>query len=77
MILRQGIVLAALGTVVGLGLAFGVARGVSFFLYGVSPFEPATYGGMAAALLLAALVATYVPALRATRVDPVEALRAE
>jgi putative ABC transport system permease protein len=77
MILRQGIVLAALGTIVGLGLAFGVARGVSFFLYGVSPFEPATYGGMAAALLIAALVATFFPALRATRVDPVEALRAE
>ncbi len=77
MILRQGLVLAAIGTAVGLGLAFGVARGVSFFLYGVSAFEPTTYTGMAAALLIAALVATYFPARRATRVDPVEALRAE
>jgi putative ABC transport system permease protein len=77
MILRQGVVLAVIGTVIGLGLAFGVARGVSFFLYGVSAFEPATYGVMAAALLIAALVATFFPARRATRVDPVEALRAE
>jgi putative ABC transport system permease protein len=77
MILRQGAILAAIGTVIGLGLAFGVARGVSFFLYGVSAFEPATYGAMAAALLIAALVATFFPARRATRVDPVEALRAE
>lgn len=77
MILRQGATLAAIGTVIGLGLAFGVARGASFFLYGVSAFEPVTYGGMAAALLIAALVATFFPARRATRVDPVEALRAE
>jgi ABC-type antimicrobial peptide transport system permease subunit len=77
MILRQGVILAAIGTVVGLGLAFGVARGVSFFLYGVSAFEPATYAAMATALLIAALVATFFPARRATRVDPVEALRAE
>lgn len=77
MILRQGAILAAIGTVIGLGLAFGVAKGVSYFLYGVSAFEPATYGAMAAALLIAALVATFFPARRATRVDPVEALRAE
>ncbi|MEJ2371557.1 MAG: sodium ion-translocating decarboxylase subunit beta, partial [Gemmatimonadales bacterium] len=77
MILRQGTILAVIGTAFGVGLAFGVARGVSFFLYGVSAFEPATYGTMAAALLIAALVATFFPARRATRVDPVEALRAD
>ncbi|MEJ2335669.1 MAG: ABC transporter permease [Gemmatimonadales bacterium] len=77
MILRQGTILAVIGTAFGVGLAFGVARGVSFFLYGVSAFEPATYGIMAAALLIAALVATFFPARRATRVDPVEALRAD
>jgi ABC-type antimicrobial peptide transport system permease subunit len=77
MIMRQGMILATIGIAMGLGLAFAMAKGVSFFLFGVSPFEPVTYGGMAAALLLSGLVATYFPARRATRVDPVQALRAE
>ncbi len=77
MILRQGTILAAVGIVVGLGIAFAMARGLSFFLHGVDAFEPLTYGGMALALLLAGILATYLPALRATRVNPVEALRAE
>jgi putative ABC transport system permease protein len=77
MVLRQGAVLAVIGIVVGLGVAFAMARGLSYFLYGVNAFEPLTYGGVAAALLIAGVAATYPPALRATRVDPVEALRAE
>ena len=77
MILRQGAILAVVGIVVGLGLAFAMAKGMSFFLVGVSAFEPVTYGGMAAVLLIAGIVATYFPARRATRIDPVEALRAE
>jgi predicted permease len=77
MIMRQGMILAAIGIVVGLGLAFAMAKGVSFFLFGVSPFEPATYGGMAAALLLSGVIASYFPARKATKVNPVEALRAE
>lgn len=77
MIMRQGMILATIGIAVGLGLAFAMAKGVSFFLFGVSPFEPATYGGMAVALLLSGVLATYFPARRATHVNPVEALRAE
>ena len=77
LIMRQGTILAAIGIVVGLGLAFAMAKGVSFFLYGVGAFEPLTYGGMAAALLVSGLLATWFPARRATRVDPVKALRAE
>jgi putative ABC transport system permease protein len=77
MIVRQGTVLAAIGILIGLGLAYAMARGVSFFLYGVGAFEPWTYAGMAAALLLSGVVATWLPARRATRIDPVEALRAE
>jgi predicted permease len=77
MIVRQGTVLAVIGIILGLGLAYVMARGVSLFLYGVGAFEPWTYGGMAAALLVSGVVATWLPARRATRVDPVEALRAE
>jgi putative ABC transport system permease protein len=77
MILRQGTVLAVVGIVVGLAVAFGMARGLSFFLHGVDAFEPLIYGSMAAALLIAGIVATYFPARRATKVDPVEALRVE
>jgi predicted permease len=77
MVLRQGSVLAAIGVVLGLAVAFGMARGLSFFLYGVSAFEPVTYGLVAAALLLSAVVATFFPARSATKVDPVVALRAE
>jgi predicted permease len=77
MILRQGTALAVLGIVLGLGVAFLMARGLSVFLFGVEAFEPLIYGAMAAALLVAGVAATYLPARRATRVSPVEALRAE
>ena len=51
--------------------------GLSFFLFGVNPFDPITYGIVAATLLGAGLAATYLPARRATKIDPVIALRAE
>jgi ABC-type lipoprotein release transport system permease subunit len=54
-----------------------VTRSLSIFLYGVSPFDPITFTLVTLALLLAAVGATYVPALRATRVDPLDALRSE
>jgi len=54
-----------------------VGRGLSRFLFGVSPFDPVTFGVMGVSLLLAGLVASYFPARRATRVDPLVALRAE
>jgi predicted permease len=77
MVMRQGSILAVLGVLVGGGVAFGMARGLSFFLFGVNAFEPMIYGAMALALLLAGIVATFFPARRATTVDPIEALRAE
>jgi putative ABC transport system permease protein len=77
MVVRQGALLALIGVVVGIGVALGVTRGLSFFLFDVSPFDPLTFGAVAIALLVAGLVATYFPARRATRVDPIVALRAE
>jgi predicted permease len=77
LILRQGGGLAALGVGIGFLLALGVTRGLSFFLFGVSPFHLPTFLGVALTLMGAAVLATYLPARRATGVDPVEALRAD
>ena len=55
----------------------GVTRGLSFFLFGVSPFDPLTFAAGSAALLMAGLAASYLPARRATKVDPLQALRYE
>jgi ABC-type antimicrobial peptide transport system permease subunit len=77
MILRQGMVLTGTGILVGLVLAGGATRAMSALLYGVSPVDPVTFGGVAPLLALVTLAATYLPAHRATRVDPVETLKAE
>ena len=77
MILREGMVLAAVGTVAGLGLAFLTARGLTAVLYGVDPFDPMVYAGVPLLLAAVMLLACWLPARRATKVNPVEALRAE
>jgi len=77
MVIRQGMGLAALGIVVGIGLALVTTRSLSFFLFGVNPFDPVVFGGASVLLFAAGLGATLLPARRATRVDPVEALRTE
>jgi putative ABC transport system permease protein len=77
LVLRQGLTLAALGIVVGLALALAVTRLLSGFLYGVSPFDAVTFIGVPVLLTLVALLACWLPARRATRVDPIIALRAE
>jgi putative ABC transport system permease protein len=77
MIIRQGTLLAVLGVALGVVVAFGMARGLAFFLYGVNAFEPLIYAGVALLLLAAAVTATLLPARRATLVDPIVALRAE
>ena len=74
---RDGLGLIAFGVVVGLGFAVGVTRVLSSLLYGVQPVDPLTYAVGSAALAGVALLATYLPARRAARVDPVDALRAE
>jgi putative ABC transport system permease protein len=77
MVIRQGMTVAALGVILGLGAAFVLARLMASLLYGIGSSDPATYGGIALLLLLIALAACYLPARRATRVDPLIALRYE
>ena len=77
MVLRQGLALAAVGVAVGLALSLGLTRVLSSLLFGVSPADPVTFGLVAVGLTAAALAASYVPAARASRVDPMAVLRAE
>jgi putative ABC transport system permease protein len=77
MFLGHGVRLAAVGIACGLATAFAATRLLSSLLFSVSPMDPMTYVGVALSLLTAAALASYLPALRATAVDPVEALRAE
>ena len=77
MILGQGLLIVAIGLIVGSAAAFAFARLISNFLVGVSPGDPATYSIVTIALGLVALLACYIPARRAMRVDPMVALRYE
>ncbi len=77
MVIRQGTVLALLGIVIGIGVGLGVTRGLSRFLFGVNPFDPLTFAAVSGILFLAGVAATFFPARRATKVDPVVALRTE
>ena len=77
MFVRHGLMLAAIGIACGLAAAFALMRLMSSLLFDVSPIDPLTYGAVALSLVAAAVIASYVPALRATMIDPVEALRAE
>ena len=77
MVLRDGGRLAAAGILLGVGGAVLATRLVAGMLYGVRPLDPVTFAAGAALLLGVALAATWLPAFRASRLDPVEALRAE
>jgi predicted permease len=76
-VLRQGLSLAAAGLCLGLLAAFGATRLIGRFLYGVSPLDPFTFLVTSASLAAVAILATLIPARRATAVDPLAALRAE
>jgi ABC-type antimicrobial peptide transport system permease subunit len=77
LVIKQGMVLAALGVAAGLGGALALTRLMRGWLYEVSFTDPATFIIVAGLLILVALSACYAPARRATKVDPLEALRHE
>lgn len=77
LVVGQGLRLALLGVAIGTGLALLLTRFMAFLLYGLSPLDPASYAAAAALLLGVTVLACLLPARRATRVDPLRALRAE
>ena len=77
MVLRQGVKMALAGVVIGFGGAFALTRLMTSLLFGVAALDPATFVAVAALLVLVALLACYLPARRAMKVDPMAALRYE
>ena len=75
--LRHGLVIVAIGTVCGVAAAMAAARSLASLVFGVSVTDPMTFGMVAALLTVITLLASYMPARAATRVDPLEALRSE
>jgi ABC-type antimicrobial peptide transport system permease subunit len=77
MIVKHGAVLSAVGLVIGLGSAFAATRMMAAILYGVSSTDLFTFAGVSVLLTAVAIVSSFIPALRASKVDPVTALRYE
>jgi ABC-type antimicrobial peptide transport system permease subunit len=77
MIVRHGLLLAGIGVVLGLAAAAGLTRFLASLLFEISPVDPLTYAAVSVVLLAAAAAASYIPAHRASSINPVEALRAE
>jgi putative ABC transport system permease protein len=77
LILRQGARIGVFGLVIGTAAAYLSTRALSSMLYGVDPHDPLIFAGIAASLIVVVVLASYIPARRATRVDPLIALRYE
>jgi predicted permease len=77
LVIRRGALITGAGLAIGVGAALSVTRLLSFFLYGVSPYDPVAFVSVVVAIATTGMVASLVPALRATRVDPIVSLKAE
>jgi len=77
LVVTEGMTLALTGTLLGLGSAYVLSKSMGALLFSVTPTDPVTFVAVPAGLTLVAFVASYLPARRATRVDPVTALRAD
>jgi putative ABC transport system permease protein len=77
LVVSDGMRVAVIGVAVGVSVALMLTRLLEKLLYGVSPTDPLTFVAVTSVLMIAALVASYIPARRATRVDPLVALRYE
>ena len=77
LVMRQGLTIAGTGILAGLALSWVAARAIASTLYGIGAADPAAWGGAVAVLMTSALLANYLPARRAARVDPSRALRSQ
>jgi putative ABC transport system permease protein len=77
MFLRQGLAMSVMGIIGGMAGALALTRWMSSLLFGISPMDSITYAVVSVVLIVASALATYVPARRATHVDPIDSLRAE
>jgi putative ABC transport system permease protein len=77
LVIGRGLMLTVLGVAIGMAGAFGLTRLIASLLFGVTATDPLTFIGVPALLITVTLLACYLPARRATRVDPMVALRCE
>jgi ABC-type antimicrobial peptide transport system permease subunit len=77
MVVAQGSRVVGAGVVIGIAVALASTRALGSLLFGVEPFHAATFAGMSVTMLAIGLLASYLPARRASRVDPIESLRGD